>query len=83
MESIKDELASNINDKIRELTTANPDLTNQAIEALYEAPISKSVIDEQEKTLARELTIDDFRHERILREMVKAKIVDLEKRNFT
>ncbi|MBK8566796.1 MAG: RepB family plasmid replication initiator protein [Saprospiraceae bacterium] len=83
LETLKGELAGNINDKIRELTTANPDLTNQAIEALYENPVSKSVIDEQEKTLFRELTIEDFRQERILREMVKAKIVELERDNFS
>lgn len=82
LEALKDELSGKINGKIRELTTANPSLTSQAIEALYENPISKSVIDEQEKTLDRSLTIEDFRQERILREMVKAKIVDMQKPDF-
>ncbi|MBI1226739.1 MAG: RepB family plasmid replication initiator protein [Bacteroidetes bacterium] len=82
MEALKDELASKINDTIRELTSANPELTRQAIDALYENPVSKSVIDEQEKLLNRALSIEDFRQERILREMVKAKIVELEKGKF-
>lgn len=82
LDGLKEELASNINDTIRELTTANPNITNQAMEALYENPVSKSVIDEQEKLLSRALTIEDFRHERILREMVKAKIVELEPGKF-
>ncbi|MCC6725905.1 MAG: replication initiation protein [Saprospiraceae bacterium] len=82
LEVLKEDLASKINDKIRELTSSNPDLTTQAIESLYENPVSKTVIDEQEKTLARPLNIEDFRHERILREMVKAKIVDLERGQF-
>ncbi len=83
LEALKDELASKINDTIRELTTANPEITNQAINALYENPVSKSVIDEQEKLLVRALTIEDFRHERILREMVKAKIAELEREKFS
>lgn len=83
IEALKDGLATKINDKIRELTAANPELTNQAIQSLNENPISKSVIDEQEKTLARPLGIEDFRHERILREMVKAKIVELERDSFS
>lgn len=82
VEALKEDLAGKINEKIRELTSSNPTITNQAIEALYDNPVSKSVIDEQEKTLTKELTIEDFRHERILREMVKAKIVDLEKSKF-
>jgi hypothetical protein len=82
LEALKEELASKINDTIRELTTANPALTNQAIEALYENTVSKTVIDEQEKLLSRTLNIEDFRHERILREMVKAKLVELEKEKF-
>ena len=82
LEALKDELSTKINGKIRELTTANPGLTSQAIDALYDNPVSKSVIDEQEKALDRPLTIEDFRQERILREMVKAKIVDLQKPDF-
>ena len=82
LEVLKDEIASKINDAIRELTTANPEITNQAIDALYENPVSKSVIDEQEKLFSRSLTIEDFRHERILREMVKAKLVELEPEKF-
>ncbi len=82
LDALKEELTSKINDTIRELTTANPALTNQAIDALYENTVSKTVIDEQEKLLARTLGIEDFRHERILREMVKAKIVELEKEKF-
>lgn len=82
LESLKEEHSSKINDKIRELTSTNPELTNEAIQALYENPVSKSVIDEQEKALARPLNIEDFRKERILREMVKAKLVDMRKPDF-
>lgn len=81
-ETLKEELVGRVNDKIRELTGANPELTVQAIQALYQNPISKTVIDEQERAAQRPLDIEDFRQDRILREMVKAKIVDLEKHRF-
>ncbi|MEK7255586.1 MAG: replication initiation protein [Bacteroidota bacterium] len=82
IELLKDELTQKINEKIRELTTADPGITQRAIDALCENSVSKTVIDEQEKTLQRPLDIEDFRHERILREMVKAKIVELENPHF-
>jgi hypothetical protein len=82
LEALKEEYSSKINEKIREITTANPELTNEAIQALYDNPISKSVIDEQEKAMNRALNIEDFRQERILREMVKAKFVDMRKPDF-
>lgn len=83
LDALKEDLASKVNDKIRELTAADPELTSLAIQSLYENPVSKTVIEEQEKTLVRPLDIEDFRHQRILREMVKAKIVDLEKGHFS
>jgi len=82
METLKEELSLKINEKIRELTTADPNLTNDAIQSLYKNPVSKTVIDELEAVLGRVLDIDDFRKERILREMVKANIVDMRKLDF-
>ena len=82
IEMLKDEQAAKVNERIKEVTTENPSITNQAIEALQGNPIFKVVIQKKEKELGRPLDVEDYRQDRILREMVKGRIVELEKEKF-
>lgn len=64
-----------LNDKIRALTTVNPKITDEAIEALKEDEIFKKAILRKEKSLGRELVIEDFREDVMLRGGVKNQIM--------
>lgn len=74
--------AQQLNDIIRELTTEQPDIAEYAIKALAENRVSKAILDEKENELGRILSLEDFRQDRVLREMVKAKIIELEPSRF-
>lgn len=78
---LKEDKAVKVNERIKELTEEQPDITNRAIEELKEGP-TLVIIEEKEKTLKRPLELEDYRQDRILREMVKSKIVDLAKDRF-
>jgi len=83
IEELKVEKAARINERIKELTTENPGLTGKAIEALNDNLVMKSMIEKKEKALGRHLEVEDYRQDRMLREMVKGKIVELERGRFS
>ena len=74
---LKEEQATKINEQIREVTTDHPDITDEAIETLKDNLFYKSVIEKREKALDRQLELEDYRKDKVLREMVKGKIVEL------
>ena len=78
---LKEDKAARINERIKEITEEQPDITSKAIEELKEGP-TLVIIEEKEQSLKRPLEVEDYRQDRILREMVKSKIVDLAKDRF-
>lgn len=72
-----------VNQIIRQLTNTNPELTVRAIEALRESPIAKPVIEKKEITAGQMLQIEDYRTDPVLREMVKGKIMEMRRDEFT
>lgn len=82
IEVLKEEQAVQLNEQIRVLTNDDPDITKRAIRALRRNPFVKSMITDKEKTLKRKLTIEDFRQDKGLRDMVKGKIVELVPEHF-
>ena len=82
LRQLKSEKSAAINKVIKKLTQHDPDLTQQAIQALNDAPMSKIVIEAEENRLERSLVIEDYRKNKMLRELVKGKIVELKKEDF-
>jgi plasmid replication initiation protein len=73
---IEDEMAVIVNESIRTITTAQPEATGTAIEAMRANPLIKVYMDNKEKALNRALELDDFRTDKRLREWVKSKIME-------
>jgi plasmid replication initiation protein len=71
-----------INDRIRQLTKEDPSITDQAIDALYDNTLIEPILEQIKGTLGRTLTVEDFRHDKTLREMMKRTIVEMHKTEF-
>jgi plasmid replication initiation protein len=82
LNQIEEEKAKRINERIKKVTKEQPDITNMAIALLRKDNIAKVVIEKKEKKLGRILNLQDFRKDRILREFVKGKIVELAQDSF-
>jgi plasmid replication initiation protein len=83
LENLRDEQARKFNDRIRELTTEQPNATEDAIRLLKESPVTRGIIEEKQKIAGRLLEIEDFRQDRMLREFVKGKIFEMNQHRFT
>lgn len=79
---LEEEKESKINDKIRELTTQDLSLTDEAIKKLNQNPVAKIVLQKKRSDLGRDLEIEDYRQDKMLREMVKTKIITLRESAF-
>jgi plasmid replication initiation protein len=64
-----------MNDKIRALTTVNPEITEEAIAILHQKETYQKIIARKEKEVGRTLCIDDFREDVVLRNGVKMEIM--------
>ncbi len=82
LQQLKREKSTKINQRIKELVSKKPDITDKAIADLRDSPLVKVVIDQKEEKLGRSLEVEDFRKDKMLREMVKSKIVESEKAFF-
>ena len=82
IQGLQDELAGLVNDKIRALTSAEPGITDQAIEALRETPSLTGYIGRMESTLGRLLEVEDFRTSKPLRGSVKKWIIEAHPAEF-
>ena len=80
--ALQDEQSVKINDRIREITNNNEDITLQAIEAIESDPVMAAVIRSKEKSLGRELTTEDYRQDQQLRGMVINNIITQQKEQF-
>jgi plasmid replication initiation protein len=81
--AVKEEQAVYINKQIRTITDDDPDITRRAIKALRRNPFVKSIITDKEKELKRKLKLEDYRQDKVLRDMVKGKIVELVPEQFS
>ncbi|MEZ5045274.1 MAG: replication initiation protein [Saprospiraceae bacterium] len=82
MQELKDEKSIKLNERIKEVTVEQPDITARAIEVLKEEA-TLIIIEQKQKALKRPLTLEDYRQDIILRELVKGKIVALAKDRFS
>lgn len=80
---VKIKKASALNKIIKRLTSADPTLTEKAIDNLKNSPMTKIVVSSEELKLGRPLEIEDFRQIKILRDLVKGKIVELNSESFS
>jgi plasmid replication initiation protein len=82
LEQLRDEQATQLSARIRELTASKPTLTDEAIADLRTQKVSKKMIEAREKELGHPLDVQDFREDRTLREMVKTRIFELHRADF-
>jgi len=80
--ALKDEQFIKINERIREITNENEEVTLKAISAIESDPVTEAVIRSKEKSLKRELTTEDYRKDTQLRGMVINNIVLQQKDQF-
>lgn len=79
---LQDELASNINDRIRMVTANDESITQRAIDALTQKSLTKALIQAKEGKLGRTLTTEDYRQDDRLRTFVINQIVEQEQHHF-
>jgi plasmid replication initiation protein len=72
-----------INEKIKEVTAKRSKIAAQAVSKLRSDPITSIFIKTKEEATGRKLTLEDFRQDRALVDVVKAKIMELAKEDFT
>lgn len=77
LNQLKQRKAKLLNERIKQVTTEQPDITERAIEQLGESPVVKLLIEKKERSLKRPLEIEDYRKDETLREFVKGKIIEL------
>ena len=73
--ALHDEQSAKINERIREVTNNNEEVTLKAIEAIGNDPLMAAVILSKENNLGRDLTTEDYRQDQQLRGMVINNII--------
>ena len=81
-ESIENEREASINNKIREIVAADPELTEKVITKAKKQEHVRIIISEKEKGLGRSLNIEDYRKDPLLRALVKENIIEHNKAAF-
>ena len=79
---LKTEFSQKVNERIRDLTTENPDLTEQAIKEIINNPLMKALIVTKETAIGRSLTVDDYRQDEHLQMLVINNIVQMQQKQF-
>ncbi|MEM8528271.1 MAG: replication initiation protein [Bacteroidota bacterium] len=82
LQHLEIEKNNRINDRIRTVVEEAPNITAQAIEALQSNSLTGKMIANKAEVLGRVLTIEDYRQDASLRELVKIKIIELAKDRF-
>jgi len=76
LESLREEAAQRINDQIKALTSEQPGVTEQAIASLRDNPYAKVIVEKKEKSAKSPLELEDYRKDKVLRDLVRQAIVD-------
>ncbi len=83
IEEMEDIKVKALSDKIRALTTMNPEITTQIIAAIKANKKYQAMIAAKEKSLERALDIEDFREDKDLRFIAKNEIMNTYQSEFT
>jgi hypothetical protein len=70
IDTLKDEQMEEIYNRIRELTSTNPKITEQAVLHIKSSPLKNKFIQNLEETSKKPLNMQDFRDNKLLRQMV-------------
>ncbi|MCF8245025.1 MAG: replication initiation protein [Saprospiraceae bacterium] len=76
VDTLREEAADLINEQIKLLTVSQPDITTTAIDSLKDNPYAKLIVEKKEKTAKKELELEDYRRDKILRDLVRQAIVE-------
>lgn len=76
VEALREEVAGLINEQIKALTANQPDITMNAIASLKDNPYAKVIVDKKEKSAKKELELEDYRRDKMLRDLVRQAIVE-------
>ncbi len=76
VDMLRDKAADLINEQIKLLTVSQPDITTTAIASLKDNPYAKLIVEKKEKTAKKELNLEDYRRDKILRDLVRQAIVE-------
>ncbi|MDB4727829.1 replication initiation protein [Saprospiraceae bacterium] len=82
LQALELEKNDRINDRIKEVVTDSPTITEKAIEKIGSNPFTSRMVAKKSEALGRSLTVEDYRQDIQLRELVKANIVELSKDRF-
>lgn len=75
-EVLREEAANLINEQIKALTASQPDVTANAIASLKDNPYAKVIVEKKEKSAKKELELEDYRRDKMLRDLVRQAIVE-------
>ncbi len=81
-EKLEQERSAKINERIKEVTTEDPGITDRAVKALNRNAALKVFVERRAKSLGRPLQIEDYRQDRTLRDLMKGMIIELAKERF-
>jgi len=76
LEMLREEAADLINEQIKTLTASQPGVTLDAIASLKDNPYAKVIVERKEKSARKELELEDYRRDKVLRDLVRQAIVD-------
>lgn len=79
---LKEEFWQKINEKIRNITHENEQVTLDAIKAIEANPLTEAIIRQKEKKFDRSLTLKDYRQDANLRSMVINSIIQTQGEHF-
>ncbi len=80
--ALQEALSQKINDRIRDVTTQNHEVTQQAIDELRGNPVIATLIQAKEQAKGTALELEDYRKDEQLRAMVISNIVQQQKSQF-
>jgi plasmid replication initiation protein len=83
LNDLQAERGKRLNDKIREIVTPNPNLTDEAILSLQYNSYTKQIVDKMVTKLNRPLEKEDYRQDETLRNLVMIAIVEQNKEAFS
>lgn len=76
VEALREAAADSINEQIKALTADQPGVTLAAIASLRNNPYAKVIVEKKEKSAKKELELEDYRRDKVLRDLVRQAIVD-------
>lgn len=83
LDELREAAADLINEQIKLLTVSQPDVTMTAIASLKNNPYAKVIVEKKEKTAKKELELEDYRRDKMLRDLVRQAIVEQHPDSFS